>query len=341
MKGNNNKKNQRKEDRTCEYCKAIGHLKESCFKLHGYPYWYKRLKKDKAATKGYANIVSNINSYDAEGGTYERKEALTTKCMAEIIQQEVTKILISKQPAGIEQVNFAQLDDFAGNTFKSASQNDEFPKWIIDTGATNHICAVRNLFIALKPLDKKFLIHLPDRNTKTVQYFGNIQLHKTLSLKGVLYIPSFKHNLLINGLKLTISPTSCTSQDLKTNKTIAVGREVNQLYYLDRNSFCSSDAYTSCNLVSDQRSSFHSNDEFSVWHNMLGHASVSVLEHLPFFMNKSKPSIETCEIFHFSKQTKLPFPISTRRSSKIFQLVHVDVWGLYKIQSMTGALFFF
>lgn len=62
-RGNDNKSNQRKEDRTCEHCKAIGHLKESCFKLHGYLDWHKQLRKDKVTTKGYANPSSK--TYDA------------------------------------------------------------------------------------------------------------------------------------------------------------------------------------------------------------------------------------------------------------------------------------
>lgn len=48
--------------------------------------------------------------------------------MAEIIQQEVSRILKNKRPARMEQVNFAQLDEFAGNIFKT---HDDLPKWII------------------------------------------------------------------------------------------------------------------------------------------------------------------------------------------------------------------
>lgn len=40
-KGQSSRRNQKKDDRIYDYCKATGHLKDACFKLHGYPDWYK------------------------------------------------------------------------------------------------------------------------------------------------------------------------------------------------------------------------------------------------------------------------------------------------------------
>lgn len=39
LKAQNNKK--KKDDRSCENCKAPWHTKDTRFKLHGYPNWYK------------------------------------------------------------------------------------------------------------------------------------------------------------------------------------------------------------------------------------------------------------------------------------------------------------
>ncbi|XP_057994403.1 uncharacterized protein LOC131174666 [Hevea brasiliensis] len=35
----------KKEDKFCFHCKAQGHVRETCFKLHGYPNWYKELQQ--------------------------------------------------------------------------------------------------------------------------------------------------------------------------------------------------------------------------------------------------------------------------------------------------------
>lgn len=60
-KAQNYKKNQKKEDKSCDYCKEIGHVRDTCFKLHGYSNWFKQLKKDKISSnsKGYAHLASN------------------------------------------------------------------------------------------------------------------------------------------------------------------------------------------------------------------------------------------------------------------------------------------
>lgn len=147
--GNNSKKNQRKEDKVCEHCKATGHEKDTCFKLHGYPDWYKQLKKNKAAAsgKGYAHMAV----YPFEEEDVERRKDTKhswSPAMAELVQQEIAKMLKGMQITGGEQVNFAQTEDFAGNlTAPSLSFLNDKPKhWVIDTRATNHICTSRSLF---------------------------------------------------------------------------------------------------------------------------------------------------------------------------------------------------
>lgn len=69
------KMNQKKDDRTCEHCKIKGHVKEACFKLHGYPNWYKELKRGKAGGKGFANASKYTD--DSDESTEERKNTTT------------------------------------------------------------------------------------------------------------------------------------------------------------------------------------------------------------------------------------------------------------------------
>lgn len=143
--------------------------------------------------------------------------------MTKFIQQEISRILKNKQVGG-EQVNFSQLETVAGNTNSKRPFfiNESSSHWILDTGATTHICATRNLFHILKPLPNEILIHLPDGKTKPVRFHEDIYLHESLILKDVLYIPTFKHNLLSvsklsksSNLKFIFFPTSCVVQDLR------------------------------------------------------------------------------------------------------------------------------
>ncbi|GJV67751.1 hypothetical protein Tco_1483260, partial [Tanacetum coccineum] len=49
---------------------------------------------------------------------------------------------------------------------------------------------------------------------------------------------------------------------------------------------------------------------------------------------------ERCDVYHRAKQTTKPFPLSDHKSTTIDQLIHLDVWGPYKIRSKDGHRFF-
>ncbi|KAK4389889.1 Retrovirus-related Pol polyprotein from transposon RE2 [Sesamum angolense] len=101
----------------CDHCERTGHTRETCFKLHGTPDWYKELneQRKKQPTRG-------INE------TYQRKLAAE------------------------EQVNFAQTDDFAGEHFAFAS----YEKSVQESNITLAIGKLmENLYIIDKgPLDR-------------------------------------------------------------------------------------------------------------------------------------------------------------------------------------------
>ena len=110
---------------------------------------------------------------------------------------------------------------------------------------------------------------------------------------------------------------------------------VNHLYILDQSSFQIDSTFTvlpTCNNAKTDGISL-------LWHQRLGHASYRTLHHLPVCTNLpvQSPLGHICPL---AKQSRLPFPISTIRTSNCFDILHVDVWGPYKIPSLTGARFF-
>jgi len=50
----------------------------------------------------------------------------------------------------------------------------------------------------------------------------------------------------------------------------------------------------------------------------------------------SKTCDDFCQICSLAKQKRLPFPISTSSSNKIFDLLHMDIWGPLAITSVDG-----
>lgn len=184
-----------------------------------------------------------------------------------------------------------------------------------------------------------------------VQYYVDIQLHKSLKLQDVLFVPSFKHNLLsvsklskCNQIKFIFFLNYCALQDLKTDQHIVVGKATGQLYLLDSKSFVKQEDEVGHSL--DIRYKAFTNAcletktiDMSMWHQRLGHPSNTVIRHLPFNKNKEKLPV-ICDVCHFSKQTKLPFPSSSTNTKYIFKLLHLDVWGPYRQRSLIGARFF-
>lgn len=58
--GNKKKYGSKKEDRMCDHCGGNGHTKDTCFKLHGYPDWFKQLRKEKgSSSRTQANMVNS------------------------------------------------------------------------------------------------------------------------------------------------------------------------------------------------------------------------------------------------------------------------------------------
>ncbi|GJV12284.1 ribonuclease H-like domain-containing protein, partial [Tanacetum coccineum] len=55
---------------------------------------------------------------------------------------------------------------------------------------------------------------------------------------------------------------------------------------------------------------------------------------------KSGDHVSACEICHKAKQTREPFPLSDHKSSKLGDVVHLDVWGPYKVTSKDGYKYF-
>ncbi|KAH0657672.1 hypothetical protein KY289_026420 [Solanum tuberosum] len=68
----------------------------------------------------------------------------------------------------------------------------------------------------------------------------------------------------------------------------------------------------------------------ALWHKRMGHAPMSVLRRIPAFQNKSCFIIDKCDICPLARQTRVHFPVSVTKSSRLFELLHMDVWGPYK-----------
>ena len=86
---------------------------------------------------------------------------------------------------------------------------------------------------------------------------------------------------------------------------------------------------------------FASSPSSYLWHARLGHPSdlkLRVLSHvIPSLQSSCN---KDCQFFPMAKLKRLPFPFKNKISACAFDLVHMDVWGLYSIPTLDGFKYF-
>lgn len=285
----------------CDHCNRHGHTREKCFQLHGFP--------------------------DKHGKRVEPQATHLVAPTTQLTSEQYNKLLalIAKDDADGPSVNFASI---ALSCLTSC--------WIIDSGASNHICTSLSLFSSYVPIQKHISVQLPDGSYASVTHIGVVKYSSSFILQDVFYIPSFKFNLLsISQLtkqlncEVIFSVSHCIFQDHVSKQMIGRGSLQHGLYFLDDASHLNS-----VFLVSPA-------NKFDLWHSRLGHPCISRFQ----FLVKKFPDIVAnknfmCDICPQAKQSRDSFPQSISRSSKCFELIHIDIWGPFSVPSKNGSRFF-
>lgn len=340
----------------CSHCKASGHEAHECFKLHGYPEWYKKYKD----TKGVAavNYMDNHqkeghHSIDTDKGEgRQQSHNLSNTDMASIIQAEVAKCIGNLGNSGgftvhpktdVNMVHGAKESNSGvfteGHYTFSIVPSMEKSVWIVDSGASTHVCCDKELLHTTYRLDRQVIVNLPDGSIKRVSVAGKVRLNQDIVLSNVLYVPGFTHNLLSvaqliqeNEVKCTFYQSHCVFQTGNSEQVIGIGKMEKNLYVMEtvsENHFCHFFREEDMNLEK--------------WHQFLGHPSLSTLQHMKNLRSQFKQeiveAIKTCKICMRAKQTRDSFPILNRRSAFLFDLVHADVWGPYGEDSVSNTRF--
>ncbi|KAK4386640.1 hypothetical protein Sango_2534600 [Sesamum angolense] len=292
----------------CEHCDKSGHDKSTCFKLHGVPDWYKELgDKKRKSNAGH-------RAYAIQEGT------------------ELKEVNHTGESAGM---NFT----FSGVEYLNKDA------WIIDSGATSHMCSDSKAFHTLNVSASVLSIFLPDGSTKQVTQSGFVNLFGKIKLVDTLYVSSFRSNLIFvhktcatSNIRFTFLSSHCILQDHLTKTVVAVAKQSRHLYILDKDSFNPS----FINQFLSSHFSFVSQvvgSDLSLWHQKLGHPSHKVLAHVPGLKSKDKTN-EIFTICPLAKQHRLSFPRSVSSTLKPFELIHIDIWGLIiKPQCQTVIIF--
>ncbi|GKE14841.1 ribonuclease H-like domain-containing protein [Tanacetum coccineum] len=133
----------------------------------------------------------------------------------------------------------------------------------------------------------------------------------------------------------TFNANSANMAGFASKQIVGTGSENGSLYMFDFVSPLSSN----CQTIGNQ--SFVCYISMSVWHTRLGHPSNQEVDMLLQDRNLTNDShVSPCDTCYKAKQTREPFPLSDHQTTSIGKLIHLDLWGPYKVISKKGLRYF-
>nr|XP_009768762.1 PREDICTED: uncharacterized protein LOC104219738 [Nicotiana sylvestris] len=149
-----------------------------------------------------------------------------------------------------------------------STPNDRNDKWIVDSGATNHMVGDSDMLSTVTKRENQKVL-LPNGSRVPITHTGSSELLQG-SIHNVLCVPEFKFNLL-SVAKLTrelrflvaFYPDFCLMQDLHNGKVKGIGKMEEDLYHWHSKNKRTSPIVPSVFLTV--------HDEEKLWHIRLGH----------------------------------------------------------------------
>ncbi|CAA7015697.1 unnamed protein product [Microthlaspi erraticum] len=294
-------KNKERSNLLCSHCGKTGHEKAFCWQIIGFPEWV----TERAGRGGGGRGASRggRGSVSLGRGRGQANVAHATSSNASVFPE-----FTAEQWKAISLM--AQTQSGGGNPDKLSGKR--FGDVIIDIGASHHMTGNLSLLCEVT-ITPPWSIGFADGSKTMSMCMGVFPITDVISLQNVLYVPDLNCTLI---------------SDRSSRTLIGAGEERDGVYYL-------TDVTTvranKVDAVSDQ----------ALWHRRLGHPAFSVFSALPFSdISRSDASPSPCDVCFRAKQTREVFPESLNKTMECFELIHVDVWGPYRVPSSCGASYF-
>lgn len=327
----------------CTFCTRLGHTIDTCYFKHGFPSGY----QPKTQSTVNNTTSSNDSSFPTSSNVAANDSSIP-QLSAETIQQLLSLLPNSSKStaASAHNVNTAHTAplhssmNHQNTSIEPGTIDPAKDYWILDSGATDHVTHSKKYFTSFRRINP-INVSLPDGSIVVANFSGTIEFSPSFKLYNVLYLPTFKlnivsvHLLIFNSnCKLTFHDSICNIQEATSLKMIGLARLHNGLYYIKDPLPQASSVFHDITVKSIISS-------FDTWHFRLGHPSNKVLEQVctvfPYIKYDNKRICDSC---HYAKQCNLPFPLSSSVSLHAFDLLHVDIWVPLSIPSLHGHKYF-
>ena len=308
----------KKNNLYCEYCKMTNHTIHKCYKLKGYP----KNEKNNKGIKG-----RRVAAMTCEEESDDEPDPETDLC-----KQLVNLIKESKKCNDIQAIEKANT---AGKSPCSITCLNS--KWIIDSGATDHICSNLELFDNYNVFDKSpNKITVADGKKLKIENIGTITFENGIILKNVLHVPKLQFNLISThklckdmDCNIVFTHDKCMIQDHSQRSTLVLGNLESGLYAVKIDD---GKTRSSVNIAATE--------ELKLMHLRMGHIPFNRLQLVNDNLANRNGLDCICQICPRAKQTRNSFPKTGSRSKNCFDLLHIDVWGPYKIRTHNDCKYF-
>ncbi len=217
----------------------------------------------------------------------------------------------------------------------SQSTSGDTPAWYLDSGASFHVTSDCSQLVSCQPVKEGASVQTADGTSCSVTHQGSLSSSK-FSVPKISLVPWMSMNLMSVGQLadmnyfIVFDATSCYVQDRQSKQVIGTGRRrrgSSDLYVLDILHLprASTPSIPTVTTSTPRASSVFS---FTQWHHRLGHlcgSRLSTLVKQGVLGQVSSNADFNCKGCTLGKQIQLPYPLSTTRSSRPFDLIHSDV----------------
>lgn len=213
--------------------------------------------------------------------------------------------------------------------------------WCLDSGASSHMCRNQSAFEEIHENGKSTL-NLATTDSTRIHGSGTVKLKVndtvTAILKDTLFIPNLRSNLLSvakmtdYGHEVVFKKNGAIIVNAKKEKIIEAKR-VADLYVIEEKS-------ETANIACAKKNSWQK------LHENFGHLNMGDLKDLVNHncihgikvSGNEKPPV--CEICVQGKFACIPFKRSETTSSEALELIHTDICGPMRVQSLSGSKYF-
>ncbi|KAM0007349.1 putative RNA-directed DNA polymerase [Helianthus debilis subsp. tardiflorus] len=307
------------------HCNMIGHTIDRSFELIGYPPGFRKKSNTVSGKTNKSNaVVGSSTSMSTSGLPFT--------------SEQIAKLLsLVGEKSGVESTSVGGESCIVNNCVSCSSSlfyGGVF-SWIVDSGASQHmINNDKDMFNIVDVSEFDIKVGHPNGTNVKVLKIGNVKLTNDIVLKDVFYVPEYHVNLLSvhrlardNDIKVVFNEDSCVLQDSKSKRVLVTGSQDSGLYFVGKNG-------NSMNVC------FNSYVKANLWHSRLGHPSDQVLAVLKDHFDVKSIEHGPCDVCHRAKQVRVPFPLSEHKTKSVGELIHLDVWGPYKVTSYEGFKYF-